>query len=279
MDSQHPYRYCQYKFMTIKVTEKIINVNDGEYQTFFVLKGKIAIEWEREPHTIQYIEKNEIFFVPKSTNCSIFALDDTEIVVHICNMPTPKFHQFAIDYLKPLVSYVSNLNYKIPSLSIRDIMLPYLRTIKTYMKIGQELKYVHEIKELELYCLFKLAYSREELILFYFHGFSNELQFYSLVMNSYKGVRTAKGLAEKCGYDRLTFQRLFKSAFNETPYKWLQMQTAFHIKEDLQNELISIKSIIESYNFSSSSHFTTYCHRIFGMTPTELRVKDKRNDL
>lgn len=274
MDSQHPYRYCQYKLITMKTTEKIANVNEGEYQTFFIIKGKILIEWDVEYFGNQYVAKNEIFFVPKSSNCSIYVLEDTEIVVHICNMPTPKFHQYSMDYLKPLVSLAANLNYKIPSLPIRDILLPYLRTIKNYMRIGQDLKFIHEIKELELFCLFKLAYTKEELVLFYFYGFSNEFQFYNLVMNSYKGVRTAKELAEKCGYDRLTFQRLFKVAFKETPYKWLQIQTALQVKEDLQNELFSIKHIIEIYNFSSSSHFTTYCNRIFGMTPTELRVKN-----
>jgi AraC-like DNA-binding protein len=37
----------------------------------------------------------------------------------------------------------------------------------------------------------------------------------------------------------------------------------------------SFKEIAEELGFSSSPHLTTYCQRMFGMTPSQLREKNK----
>jgi len=43
----------------------------------------------------------------------------------------------------------------------------------------------------------------------------------------------------------------------------------------INNPELSFKEIAGYFDFSTSSHFTAYCQRMFGMSPSELRKKNK----
>lgn len=43
----------------------------------------------------------------------------------------------------------------------------------------------------------------------------------------------------------------------------------------INNPELSFKEIAGYFGFSTSSHFTAYCQRMFGMSPSELRKKIK----
>lgn len=267
-DSQNANRYCQFKMLKLKRHDKIIDINTNEFLTIFVVEGKLFVEWKRPNFTNQIIHEREMIFVPKTDNCTLIAIQDTLIITHACNIPVPKLLQITIDYLKPIASQIT---VELPTLPIRDIVMKYLDLLIEYFTIGKSLRYIHEIKEAELFCLFKIAFTQQELSSFYFYGIHDNLEFHTLVLNSYSKIRTAKELAEKCGYDRLTFQRLFKSTFNDTPYHWLQNQIAYKIRNDLIDQKIPIKDIVINHNFSSASSLTIFCRRVFGKTPTEIR--------
>lgn len=56
-------------------------------------------------------------------------------------------------------------------------------------------------------------------------------------------------------------------------------EKARHIQEMINNPELSFKEIAGYFDFSTSSHFTAYCQRMFGMSPSELRKKIEINGL
>lgn len=114
-------------------------------------------------------------------------------------------------------------------------------------------------------------HSRAEIASFFHKALTNNLPFFVNVMTNYKFCRTSKELALRCNYNEPVFSRVFKEAFRDTPYRWLQKQTAAEIEFKLKEESVPIKQIMLEYNFKTFSHFTTFCRRNLGASPNEIR--------
>ncbi|MDO4789941.1 MAG: helix-turn-helix domain-containing protein, partial [Porphyromonas sp.] len=54
-------------------------------------------------------------------------------------------------------------------------------------------------------------------------------------------------------------------------YQWMLEQKGEVIKERLARREIPFTDIIKEFGFSSPSHFTVYCRKQFGETPSRLR--------
>ena len=157
-------------------------------------------------------------------------------------------------------------------------MRSYLDLLVDYMKNGTEIPDLHRAKEYELFSLFKICYSKNEIASIFRDALSNDLQFFVSVMTHYKACRTAKELAVLCGYNDTVFTQLFKKNFHgDTPYQWLQKQTSYEIEFKLKKSTLPIKQIMLDYHFKTFSHFTTYCKRNIGATPNEIRKKGEES--
>ena len=58
-----------------------------------------------------------------------------------------------------------------------------------------------------------------------------------------------------------------------SPYKWLMMKRAENINYKLSQTYIPFSDIIDEFNFSSAAHFSNFCKRFLGDTPSNLRKK------
>lgn len=215
--------------------------------------------------------ENELFFVSRLHHCKVKAMDDVLLAVHACNMVAPYFHRRVIAYLKEIsMEEVDPLE----TLPITPLMRSYLDSLLDYMEHGKVNADLHYAKEYELFSLFRMCYSKQEIASIFRDALSSDLQFFVAVMTHYKTCRTAKELATLCGYSESVFNQLFKKCFaGETPYRWLQMRTSDEIDFMLRNTSVSIKEIMLDYHFKTFSHFTTYCKRNLGATPNEIRQK------
>ena len=107
----------------------------------------------------------------------------------------------------------------------------------------------------------------------FFHPMTDEqVPFKSLVLTHYRKAEYTEKLAEMCGYGLHNFRKLFKQEFGVSPYKWLMMKKAEHIKYRLSKTHITFTDIIDEFNFSSNAHFTTFCKQHLGGTPSKLRL-------
>lgn len=268
-------RFSQFRCFYINRGEIIQDLNkNDEFQICFVLKGSLCFFKNQTDAIPQLVTKNEFFFVSRFQKCSIRAIDDTQIIVHACNIIAPQFHNKIMENLEemPLLDLKP-----IEVLPICPLLVSYLDLLVDYMKIPVKAPDLHHAKEYELFSLLKLNYSKNQLASLFRDVLLKELQFHVAVMKNYKFCRTAKELAEACGYSINIFNQLFKSNFGgNTPYHWLQKQTSSEIEYKLKESNQSIKEIMLEYHFKTFSHFTTYCKRNIGNTPNEIRRQEEK---
>lgn len=59
--------------------------------------------------------------------------------------------------------------------------------------------------------------------------------------------------------------------------QWMQEKKAEQVRAMIINPEISFQEIVAEFGFSSPSHFTSYCRRLFGVPPSQLREESNAN--
>lgn len=267
-------RFSQFRCLYINKGEIIQDLNkNNEFLICFVLKGSLCFFKNQTDSIPQLVTKNEFFFISRFHKCNVRAVDDTQVIIHACNIIAPHFHSRIIESMEEMSIHEIK---PIEVLPIYPLMASYLDLLVDYMKIKTEIPDLHHAKEYELFSLIKINYSKKQIVSIFRDALSKELQFYVAVMKHYKVCRTAKELAEACGYNINIFNQLFKNNFDgNTPYQWLQKQTSCEIEYKLRESDQPIKEIMLEYHFKTFSHFTTYCKRNIGNTPNEIHKKEE----
>lgn len=236
-------RFSQFRYLHIGKGEIIQNLNENhEFQVCFVLKGSLCLFRDQMESMPLIAVQNEFFFISSLHKCKIKTMDDVQLVIHACNIVAPYLHSRIIEYLQDIsIEEVKPVEV----LPIYPLIRSYLDLLVDYMKNGTEIPDLHRAKEYELFSLFKICYSKNEIASIFRYALSNDLQFFVSVMTHYKACRTAKELAILCGYNDLIFTQLFKKNFHgDTPYQWLQKQTSYEIEFKLKESTLPIKQIM-----------------------------------
>ena len=121
-----------------------------------------------------------------------------------------------------------------------------------------------------------LGYTKKELTAFFSASTGIRQRFEKFVMENYKKVNSVKEFADLYYVSERSFSRKFHSCFGESPYKWMQKKRAEQMLEMICDPEFSFQEISDRLGFSSPSHFTAYCRRMYGMPPTLLREKNKK---
>lgn len=271
-------RFSQFRCLHIAKGETVPNLNkDHEFQICFVLKGILYFFRNQSDSMSQVVMENELFFINSIHTCKLRAMEDVLLVVHACNILPPFLHDKVIKYLQDIEIEKVEI---VDILPVYPLMRSYLDLLINYMKTGIEIPDLHQVKEIELFSLFKICFTKNEIASIFREVLSTDLRFFVAVMTNYKRCRTAKELASLCGYRNPMFSLLFKRCFRgETPYQWLQKQTSHEIRLKLEEDSLSIKQIMLEYHFKTFSHFTTYCKRNIGATPNEIRRQGKVSEV
>ena len=103
--------------------------------------------------------------------------------------------------------------------------------------------------------------------------------FTNAVFDSYKGVRTAKELADKLFYSLSGFEKRFKKVFGVPVYQWMQTQRSNNILHEIKCSTKTFSEISAEYYFSNPSHFSAFCKDQFGKSPREIRNKNVRKEI
>lgn len=238
-----------------------------EKHLFFILEGRANVRYNE--FSEKEFSAGEMFFLPKSADCRGEAITKCSFIVHIYDAPVRLCDKVG---LNSIISSKQNVEYEFKSLPICQTLKDYLLLFKRYLDEGINCRHLHEIKQKELFLIFRTHYSKEELAQFFYPMIGKSLDFRSRVMAYYMDAKTAKQLAGYCGYSEIYFCDLFVAEFGESPYQWMQKQKAKHIIGRLAQSNLSIKEIIDEFDFSSQSHFNKYCKRQYGDTAAKVRA-------
>jgi AraC-like DNA-binding protein len=156
-------------------------------------------------------------------------------------------------------------------LDIRPPLKDVIDSVVYYQKNKIVCPYLDEVKEKELFLMLKVFYSKQEVARFLKPLLKQDMDFKAYVIKHYINAKNVEELAKLCDLSVRSFTRKFKVHFDDSPYRWILRQKANQIKMLLADKKISMQAIIKEYGFSSPAHFTTYCKKQFGMTPSVYR--------
>lgn len=223
----------------------------------YALAGEMVIKAGRDFILLLDKESEIEFFFDETARLSIFSFDEP---ARLCdNYDIHKLKRFA-----PTVMEVTRL----PILSPLDLAL---KSSVMYYEAGLNCGVVMEAKLKEFFFLLSAYYSHEDLGKFLAPLLREEVDFKEFVINNFSKVSTVQELAQLRNMSLRVFNKTFKDTFNMPPYQWMLAQKGVLIEKKLAQKSISFSEIIEEFGFSSPSHFTVYCRRQFGMTPTQKR--------
>ena len=220
----------------------------------------------------------EVMFVPRGSECSGTALSDVTLLVH-------KFNNTVCRAEKCILSYL--YSHKLPDskvycckLTAPTSMRVLMDTVATYITDGTHDSDLWKLKHKELIWVFTRYYTAEELRIFFHPMTGEQVPLRNLVLTHYRKVEYTDKLAEMCGYGLHNFRKVFKKEFGMSPYQWLMMKRAENIKYKLSQTYIPFADIIDEFNFSSAAHFSNFCKRFLGDTPSNVRkaLTEKETD-
>lgn len=237
---------------------------------FFIRQGRMKVRYNEFDYT--EFGTDEMFFIPKFSDCHVVALTQCSFIVHIysndvklCDTTT----------LQSMIRHSKSITYEFASLPINETLALYLELLRTYLQAGANCRHLHEIKQRELFILYRLCYRKEDLAHFFFPVLGKSMDFRDKIMTHYSSVKTVGELAAACGYSVSRFRELFSVEFGQAPYRWMQKQMPIQIKGRLTQTQIPIKEIADEFGFSSPSHFCKYCKSQYGETPARIRHKSE----
>lgn len=266
---------CSQYLTDVRLGFKYIEVEQGtvfnvaekrEKHLFFILEGSVKVRYNEFLDRV--FSAGEMIFLPKSADCRGEALTKCSFITHIYDAPVRLCDKVGMD---SIINSATQVQYEFKSLPICQTLNAYLLLLKTYLVEGISCRHLHEIKQKELFLIFRTHYSKEDLAQLFFPMLGKSLDFRSKVMAYYPDAKTVRDLAGLCRYSEGHFSDLFIAEFGEPPYKWMQKQKAKHIIGRLAQNDVSLKEIADEFSFSSQSHFNRYCKSQFGEPASKVR--------
>ncbi|MEG0559328.1 MAG: AraC family transcriptional regulator [Muribaculaceae bacterium] len=237
-----------------------------ENHIIFILSGSASISCNEFRNRI--FNAGDIVFLPKMADCEGEVLEDSRLVVLVYSNHVSLCEKMN---MQDLHSYCKDIEYDFQSITIREPMTTFLNLLRSYLQAGMSCAHLHEIKQRELFMIFRGYYAKEEVAKLFYPILGKEMDFRNTVMEHYLSAKSAAELAKRCGYSINVFAVKFKAEFDETPYSWMQKQISRHVKGKLLQNEIPLKNIADEYHFSSLEHLIKFCKANLGGTPSQIR--------
>ncbi|UVR96335.1 helix-turn-helix domain-containing protein [Parabacteroides distasonis] len=236
----------------------------------FMIQGQVNLDlgefYEGE------MEQGQMLYIPQSIKAQIESITGSRCILLFWDK-----HISTCDKL-----FLSSLSIKENDTDTNDVILPIkkplmnvLESVNLYLNARLLCRHMHLLKQQELLLVLRGFYTKKELAAFFSASTNIRESFERFVLDNYRKADSVKELADLYHISERSFNRKFHSCFGESPYQWIQKKKARHIQEMINNPELSFKEIAGYFDFSTSSHFTAYCQRMFGMSPSELRKKNR----
>jgi AraC-like DNA-binding protein len=247
------------KGKSIQVKEKHLN------HLLFLLEGEINVSYHEFRNHL--CRAGEMIFIPQNYVAIVEAYTEIKYLLLSFNNQIVLHEEMNWNELKEYDSerdIFHKLEMRSPLTDVIDSILFYQKNKITSINLS-------EVKEKEIFLILKVFYSKQEVSRFLKPLLKQDMDFKAYVIKHYINAKNVDELAKSCDLSVRSFTRRFKEHFNDSPYRWILRQKANQIKILLADKKIPMQSIIRDYGFSSPAHFTTYCKKQFGATPSVFR--------
>lgn len=186
----------------------------------FILSGEVSITKDSKEET--RVRAGEFIFIPLSSHY-------TGTVIQPGTYISLSFFHDTISLCDKhmLSNYLDKAQHTplcFEPLSVRAPLDMFLHLLESYLQAGVNCKHLHELKERELFIIFRTAYTKSEIIQLLYPIMGIEVDFKAAVLKHKDRVRSKQELAELLGMSGSELHRKFTQEFGETVQSWLQKQ-------------------------------------------------------
>jgi AraC-like DNA-binding protein len=231
----------------------------------FVIKGNVKIVVNSLETYI--IESKEMFLIREDFSYIIETLRQAQVMVCLFQTESLLSKQALISELIPLCNCKQDVLIKLP---IKNTIMSYLTLLQTYIKDGVDSYSFFDLKRQEIFTLLFFYYSKIELAQFLYFIVGENIQFKEFVIKNYHNAKNVRELAVLANYSTSGFIKKFQKCFNESPYEWMQKQKAKQIFIEIKQRVKPLQEIAVEYKFSSYQHFSHFCKKQLGFSPTKI---------
>ena len=233
---------------------------------FFFLKGEVTITGLHYPNI--RICQREAIVIPAGIELDIHIGEDADCLVwRFKELPIVCEEQYGA------VLQSSPTDETVTPLPLVKPLLNFIQSIMLSLEDGMLCRKYFDLKQKELVFLIHNYYSLSEVLAFLKPVLNFLNPFRHFVIQNYYKVRTVEELAILGRYGIITFRRMFKEEFGESPYRWMILQKQENIRYDLTHRDISISEIADKYLFQSLPQFSNFCKKYLGAAPREIRAQ------
>lgn len=243
-----------------------LNYADKYFNYFiFLLEGEIMVSCNEFRNHL--CNAGEMIFIAQDSTAEAEAIADVKYILLSFDNQFTLCDQLALESLQPYEKKPSVFN----KIDIRPPLMTVLESVQFYLGHKILCKHLHAVKQKEIFLILRAFYTKEEMARFLSPMLNKDIDFKAFVLQHYQEVKTVEELANMCKMSVRSFNRKFNDYFEDSPYSWMLKQKSRHIKTKLADGKTSFGAIIKEYGFSSPAHFTTYCKKQFGLSPSKLR--------
>lgn len=265
---------CSFVFADYDKGESFLFSHANINSVLYCAKGSVNISSTLFKEEI--ISERELIFIPRLATYKGFALEQTHFIIHLFDHTTCHPEKCILKYL---FTHKKKTEVEIQyhcRLSSNKGIQTFMDSISYYINDQTEDAFLWNLKHKELMWMFSRYYP-PQILQSFFHPMTDEdVPFKSLVLSHCSRAKTAKDLADLCGYSMETFRRLFNKEFQMPVYQWLQMKKAEQLRFKLSLPHLSLKEIADDIGISPQQ-LNRFCKEHLGDTPGNLREQFKNN--
>ena len=253
--------------------DKSFMFNNGDlHYLLFLTKGMVKISCKEFSNKVY--KEGTMFFLAKENDIKGVALTDASFTLLCFEKHVNVCDKAMLESLYLRQKSINEPTYD--GLPINIGIKKVLESVDFYLDNKLSCKHLHQLKLQEIFFVIRAAYTKKEIVNFFKPMLDKTVSFEQFVLANYKKVKTIEELAELYNCSQRTFNRYFQDTFNDSPYNWILKQRSKEIKQILETTKKPFKAIIEEFDFSSPSHFSTFCRSQFGLPPRDIRKQAQK---
>lgn len=254
---------CKHNMPDNEIGFKIVTPIKGEIykgdkplhnSVVFMLEGKVELSYGEYLH--QQFSEGDMFLLPQSqgrystalTDCKIMVLSFDNEIEALCDNCT----------LSEYKKSDADMEYVFAPLKMTSTILHFCQLMEEYLQMDMRCSYIHQLKQRELFLLFRYCYKRVEMIQFFLPLIGEHVSFKNKVFKLYNQGVGVQELAAQFNMSETPFVAKFKAEFNATPYQWVLKQKRKHIMWRLSMPGTTISDIVREFKFTDGAHFLKY---------------------
>lgn len=263
---------CHFACADYNIGESFLLSNNNVNSVLYCARGsiKLASTLFRE----ETILEGELVFIPRQTNYIVFVLKQTHLIIHQFDHTTCHPEHCILKFLFTHKRRTENEIHYHCRLPTNKGIQTFMDSISIYLVDKTNDVLLWNLKHKELIRMLSRYYPPIILQSFFHPMTDEEVPFKSLVLSHCLNAKTAKELADMCGYGIETFRRLFNKEFQMPVYKWLQKKKTEQVRFKLSLLHLSLKEIADDVGMSPQQ-LNRFCKEKLGDTPGKLREQIK----